>query len=51
VDLGDWSIRNWRPLVSLTIAVCQLAGGLTRYVTDYRVLSQRSAAQMGCFMT
>jgi CHASE2 domain/Adenylate and Guanylate cyclase catalytic domain len=36
VDLGDWSIRNWRPLVSLTIAVCLVAGGLAGYVTDYK---------------
>jgi class 3 adenylate cyclase len=36
VDLGDWSIRNWRPLVSLTTALCVVTGGLAGYVSDYK---------------
>jgi class 3 adenylate cyclase/CHASE2 domain-containing sensor protein len=36
VDLGDWSIRNWRPLVILTTAVCVAMGGLAGYISDYR---------------
>jgi class 3 adenylate cyclase/CHASE2 domain-containing sensor protein len=36
VDLGDWSIRNWRPLVSLTTAVFVVMGGLAGYISDYR---------------
>jgi adenylate cyclase len=36
VDLGDWSIRNWRPLIILTTAVCVVIGGLAGYVSDYR---------------
>jgi class 3 adenylate cyclase/CHASE2 domain-containing sensor protein len=36
VDLGDWSIRNWRPLVILTTAVCVAMGSLAGYISDYR---------------
>lgn len=36
MDLGDWSIRNWRPLVSLITALCVVAGGLAGYVSDYK---------------
>ena len=36
MDLGDWSIRNWRPLVILTTAVCVAMGGLAGYISDYR---------------
>jgi class 3 adenylate cyclase/CHASE2 domain-containing sensor protein len=36
VDLGDWSIRNWRPLVSLITTLCVVAGGLAGYVSDYK---------------
>jgi class 3 adenylate cyclase/CHASE2 domain-containing sensor protein len=36
VDLGEWSIRNWRPLVILTTAVCVAMGGLAGYISDYR---------------
>jgi class 3 adenylate cyclase/CHASE2 domain-containing sensor protein len=35
VDLGDWSIRNWRSLVSLTMALCVVVGGLAGFVSDY----------------
>ena len=35
MDLGDWSIRHWRLLSSLSTAVlvvvCGVAGGLTSY--------------------
>lgn len=36
MDLGDWSIRNWRPLVSLITTLCVVAGGLAGYVSDYK---------------
>lgn len=36
VDLGEWSIRNWRPLVILTTAVCVAMGGLAGYLSRYR---------------
>jgi class 3 adenylate cyclase/CHASE2 domain-containing sensor protein len=36
VDLGEWSIRNWRPLVILTTAVCVAMAGLAGYISDYR---------------
>jgi len=36
VNLGDWSIRNWRPLIILTTAVCVVIGALAGYVSDYR---------------
>ena len=35
MDLGDWSIRNWKPLAGLTTAVFVAAGGLAGYVSDY----------------
>ena len=36
MDLGDWSIRNWRPLIILTTAVCVVMGAVTGYVSDYK---------------
>jgi len=36
VDLGDWSIRNWRPVVILTTAICVAMGGLAGYASDYK---------------
>jgi adenylate cyclase len=36
VDLGDWSIRNWRPLIILTTAVCVVMGAVAGYVSDYK---------------
>jgi hypothetical protein len=36
VDLGDWSIRNWRALAGLTSAVLVVSGGLAGAITDYR---------------
>ena len=35
MDLGDWSIRNWRPLAGLTSAVLVVLGGLAGAITDY----------------
>ena len=35
VDLGDWSIRNWRPLAGLTSALLVVLGGLAGAITDY----------------
>jgi class 3 adenylate cyclase len=35
VDLGDWSIRNWRTLSGLTTVVLCAAGGLAGYLSDY----------------
>jgi adenylate cyclase len=35
VDLGDWSIRNWKALASLTTAVFVAAGALVGYASDY----------------
>ena len=35
MDLGDWSIRNWKPLAGLTTAVFVAASGLAGYVSDY----------------
>jgi Aldo/keto reductase family/CHASE2 domain len=35
VDLGDWSIRNWRPLAGLTSALLVALGGLAGSITDY----------------
>jgi len=35
VDLGDWSIRNWRALAGLTSAVLVVSGGLAGSITDY----------------
>jgi hypothetical protein len=34
VDLGDWSIRNWRALAGLTSAVLVVSGGLAGAITD-----------------
>jgi hypothetical protein len=36
VDLGDWSIRNWRALAGLTCALLVVSGGLAGSITDYR---------------
>jgi adenylate cyclase len=36
VDLGDWSIRNWRALAGLTSALLVVSGGLAGAITDYR---------------
>jgi adenylate cyclase len=36
VDLGDWSIRNWRALAGLTSALLVVSGGLAGSITDYR---------------
>jgi adenylate cyclase len=36
VDLGDWSIRNWRTLAGLTSALLVVSGGLAGSITDYR---------------
>ena len=36
MDLGDWSIRNWRALAGLTSAVLVVSGGLAGAITDYR---------------
>jgi hypothetical protein len=36
VDLGDWSIRNWRALAGLTSAVLVVSRGLAGAITDYR---------------
>ena len=30
MDLGDWSIRNWRTLAGLTSALLVVLGGLAR---------------------
>jgi adenylate cyclase len=35
VDLGDWSIRNWKTLASLTTAVFVAAGALVGYASNY----------------
>jgi len=35
VDLGDWSIRNWRALAGLTSALLVVSGGLAGSITDY----------------
>ncbi len=35
MDLGDWSIRNWRTLVGFTTAVFVVAGGLSGYFSGY----------------
>jgi len=35
VDLGDWSIRNWKPLSGLTTVVLVVAGGLAGSLSDY----------------
>jgi adenylate cyclase len=35
VDLGDWSIRNWKALASLTTAVFVAAGALVGYASNY----------------
>jgi hypothetical protein len=35
VDLGDWSIRNWRPLAGLTGVLLVGLGGLAGSLTDY----------------
>lgn len=36
MNLGDWSIRNWRPLTVLITAVCVVMGALAGYVSDYK---------------
>ena len=36
MDLGDWSIRNWRALAGLTSALLVVSGGLAGSITDYR---------------
>jgi adenylate cyclase len=35
VDLGDWSIRNWKTLATLTTAVFVAAGALVGYASNY----------------
>ena len=35
MDLGDWSIRHWRPLAGLTTALVVAAGGLSGYMSGY----------------
>jgi adenylate cyclase len=35
VDLGDWSIRNWKTLASLATAVFVAAGALVGYASNY----------------
>ena len=35
MDLGDWSIRNWKTLASLTTAVFVAAGALVGYASNY----------------
>ena len=35
MDLGDWSIRNWKALASLTTAVFVAAGALVGYASNY----------------
>jgi adenylate cyclase len=35
VDLGDWSIRHWRPLAGLTTALVVAAGGVIGYSSGY----------------
>jgi adenylate cyclase len=35
VDIGDWSIRNWRPLAGLTTALFVALGGLAGYFSTY----------------
>jgi class 3 adenylate cyclase/CHASE2 domain-containing sensor protein len=35
VDIGDWSIRNWRPLAGLTTALFVVFGGLAGYFSAY----------------
>jgi class 3 adenylate cyclase/CHASE2 domain-containing sensor protein len=35
VDLGDWSLRHWRPLAGLTTALLVAAGALAGYASDY----------------
>lgn len=34
-EVGGWSIRNWRPLASLTTALLVTMGGLAGYASDY----------------
>ena len=36
MGFGDWSIRNWRPLASLTAALLVAMGGLAGYASDYK---------------
>ena len=35
MDLGDWSIRNWKALASLTTVVFVAAGALVGYASNY----------------
>ncbi|HEY6994110.1 MAG TPA: CHASE2 domain-containing protein, partial [Xanthobacteraceae bacterium] len=35
MDLGDWSIRHWRPLAALITAAVVAAGALAGYVSTY----------------
>ena len=35
MDLGDWSIRNWRPLAGLTSALLVGLGGLAGLLSTY----------------
>ena len=35
MDLGDWSIRYWRPLAGLITALVVAAGGLAGYLSGY----------------
>ena len=51
MDLGDWSIRNWKTLASLTTAVFVAAGALVGYASNYTGRSRRSAARTGSSTT
>jgi class 3 adenylate cyclase len=35
VDLGDWSIRNWKPLSRLITVLLVVMGGAAGYLSDY----------------
>ena len=35
MDIGDWSIRNWRPLAGLTTALFVALGALAGYFSTY----------------
>ena len=35
MDIGDWSIRNWRPLAGLTTALFVTLGALAGYFSTY----------------
>ena len=35
MDLGDWSIRNWKPLSRLITVLLVVMGGAAGYLSDY----------------